>query len=87
MSSQLQCPPVNLKGVKVDIDKIEEYQRDWQYDEMKADVFEYLEELRESGEINMFGAISYIEETFEISRSMSRTFLIDWMESYKNARP
>jgi len=71
----------------MDIDKIEEYQRDWQYDEMKADVFEYLEELRESGEINMFGAISYIEETFEISRNMSRTFLVDWMESYKNARP
>jgi aryl-alcohol dehydrogenase-like predicted oxidoreductase len=69
----------------MDIDTIEEYQTDWQYDEMKEDVFEYLEELRESGEINMFEAISYIEETFEISRNMARKFLIDWMESYNDA--
>jgi len=68
-----------------EIDKVEEYQTDWQYDEMKADVFEYLEELRESGEINMFGAVSYIEETFEISRDMSRKFLTDWIQSYKDA--
>jgi aryl-alcohol dehydrogenase-like predicted oxidoreductase len=69
----------------MNIDKIEEYQTDWQYDEMKADVFEYLEELRESGEINMFGAVSYIEETFEISRNMARKFLTDWIRSYKDA--
>jgi hypothetical protein len=68
-----------------DLDRAEEYERDLQYDEIKEDVFEYLEELRESGEINMFGAISYIEETFEISRDMSRKFLVDWMESYNDA--
>jgi hypothetical protein len=68
-----------------DLDRGEEYERDWQYDEMKADVFEYLEELRESGETNMFGATDYIVETFEISKNMARKFLIDWMESYNDA--
>ena len=67
------------------IDKIEEYQTDWQYDEMKSDVFEYLEDLRESGETNMLGATSYIVETFEISKSMAKKFLLDWIESYKDA--
>ena len=65
-------------------DIIEEYQTDWQYDEMKSDVFEYLEDLRESGETNMFGATSYIVETFKISKSMAKKFLLDWMESYRD---
>jgi len=65
------------------IDKVEEYQTDWQYDEMKEDVFDYLEELKESElKTNMFGATDYIVETFEISKNMARKFLIDWMESY-----
>jgi len=67
------------------MDVIEEAQGDWQYDEMKEDVFEYLEELRESGETNMFGATGYLVETFEISKNMARKFLTDWMESYKDA--
>ena len=67
------------------MDVIEEAQVDWQYDEMKEDVFEYLEELRESGETNMFGATGYLVETFEISKNMARKFLIDWMESYNDA--
>ena len=71
----------------MDIDKVEEYQTDWQYDEMKDDVFEYLEELRESGETNMFGAHRYVMETFEISKVMAIKFVSSWMESYKDARP
>jgi len=67
------------------MDVIEEAQGDWQYDEMKEDVFEYLEELRESGETNMFGATGYLVETFEISKNMARKFLLDWMESYNDA--
>ena len=69
----------------MDIDKIEEYDVDSQYDEIKEDVFEYLEELRESGETNMFGATTYVMETFEINKSMAKQFLTDWMESYKDA--
>ena len=71
----------------MDIDKLEEYQRDSQYDEMEEEVFEYLEKLRESGETNMFGAHVYVMETFEINTSMAMKFVSTWMESYKDARP
>ena len=64
------------------MDVIEEAQIDWQFDEMKDDVFEYLEDLRESGETNMFGAHLYVMETFEIDKSMAIKFVSTWMESY-----
>jgi len=69
----------------MDIDTIEENDIDSQFDEMKKDVFEYLEELRESGETNMFGSTAYVMETFEISKVMARKFVSTWMESYKDA--
>ena len=75
-----------LKGETMDIDKIEEAQGDWQFDEMKDDVFEYLDELRESGETNMFGAHTYVMETFEISKIMAIKFVASWMESYGESR-
>tara|TARA_R110002020_G_scaffold256273_2_gene469916 strand:- start:19617 stop:19841 length:225 start_codon:yes stop_codon:yes gene_type:complete len=65
-----------------DLDRGEEYERDLQFDEMKDDVFEYLEDLRESGETNMFGAHLYVMETFEIDKSMAIKFVSTWMESY-----
>lgn len=69
----------------MDIDKVEEYQRDSQFDDMKNEVFLYLEELRESGEINMFGAASYVMETFEMDKTMAIKFVASWMESYRDA--
>ena len=69
----------------MNIDKIEEYQTDWQYDEMRDDVFEYLEVLRESGETNMFGAHKYVMDEFDINKSMAIKFISTWMETYKNA--
>ena len=69
----------------MDIDKVEEYQRDSQFDDMKNEVFLYLEELRESGETNMFGAASYVMETFEMDKTMAIKFVASWMESYRDA--
>ena len=45
----------------------------------KQEVFEYLEELRESGETNMFGAIPYIQEEFMMERKRAKELLIEWM--------
>ena len=64
----------------MDIDEVEEYQRDSQFDDMKNEVFLYLEELRESGEINMFGAPSHVMETFEMDKTMAIKFVAAWME-------
>jgi hypothetical protein len=42
--------------------------------------FTYLNRLRESGEVNMFGAAPYIEMEFGVSRREARTIVSDWMQ-------
>ena len=49
---------------------------------MRNEVYLYLEQLRESGETNMFGAAAYIEQHFELSKKDARKYLMDWMRSY-----
>lgn len=48
---------------------------------MKAEVFAFLEELRESGEVNMMGAVPYIMDEFGFSKRDAKTYLMKWMES------
>jgi hypothetical protein len=43
---------------------------------------EYLDNLRESGETNMFGAGEYVERRFALGRREARTILKYWMESF-----
>lgn len=46
---------------------------------------EYLDELRESGVTNMFGARPYLQDEFEeLNSSDAQTVLIYWMESFGN---
>ena len=45
-------------------------------------VYEFLDDLRESGTVNMFGATLYLQEEFGFDRSMSRALLSDWMAQY-----
>ena len=49
---------------------------------MRNEVYLYLEQLRETGETNMFGAAAYIEQHFELSKKDSRKYLMDWMRQY-----
>tara|TARA_R100000988_G_C3866611_1_gene101781 strand:+ start:355 stop:555 length:201 start_codon:yes stop_codon:yes gene_type:complete len=42
----------------------------------------YLEELRQSGETNMFGASPYLESVFGLSRREAIKVLANWMENY-----
>lgn len=50
----------------------------------KAEYFEYLEQLRESGDVNMFGAAPYLASEFDLDKSEARQILSAWMESYKD---
>lgn len=43
---------------------------------------EFLDELRESGVTNMFGATPYIMDEFEVSKGDARKILAEWMESF-----
>ena len=48
----------------------------------------YLDELRESGETNMFGARPYLMEEFdELVGAVAGQILSYWMESYEERHP
>ena len=51
---------------------------------LKTNVFSYLERLRDSGVINMMGASSYIEEEFELDNKTSKHLLISWIKTFKH---
>lgn len=44
---------------------------------------EFLVELRDSGETNMWMAAPYIEEAFDVSRSEAKAILLAWIRSFK----
>ena len=45
--------------------------------------FEFLNNLRDSGVTNMFGAAPYLEDEFGLSRNEAIDILGQWMESYR----
>ena len=51
---------------------------------MNNEYYGYLNALRESGVVNMFGAGAYLQDEFGLSKSEARTILIAWMEQYKS---
>lgn len=53
----------------------------------KNEVFEYLDELRESGVTNMWGAAAYIEAEFDCDRKQSVKLLGEWMETFSQRHP
>ena len=50
--------------------------------EDQMDYFIFLDNLRESGVVNMFGASEYVSDEFGISKSEARKILTDWMMAY-----
>lgn len=43
---------------------------------------QFLDELRESGEINMFGAAPYLSNIFDLSEQEARKALTYWMQTF-----
>jgi hypothetical protein len=41
---------------------------------------DFLIELRDSGETNMWGAAPYIEREFDVSRADAKTILLEWIK-------
>ena len=48
----------------------------------KQAVFEFLDDLRDSGETNMFGARPYIIEEFGCTAQEARALLSEWMKTF-----
>ncbi len=53
----------------------------------KEKVFVYLDELRESGITNMFGAGPYVEDAFDMDRRTARSLVVEWMETFEERHP
>jgi len=52
-------------------------------DEEKAEYFEYLDGLRESGVTNMFGAALYLERAFpDLEGKKATLILLEWMNQF-----
>ena len=44
--------------------------------------FEYLDNLRESGETNMFGAGAYLQDAFNLRKNDASKILVRWMGAF-----
>jgi hypothetical protein len=51
---------------------------------MNKDHKVYLDTLRESGAVNMYGAGALLELEFNLSRLEARTILMEWMETFRD---
>ena len=49
---------------------------------MRNEVYLYLEQLKETGETNMFGAGVYLQKHFELPKDKAIMYLADWMRQY-----
>jgi len=54
-------------------------------DDMK-EYFEYLDELKASNEVNMFGASIDLQNMFNLSRSRAIGILKGWMETFRKRK-
>jgi len=48
----------------------------------KEEYFVYLDNIRETGAINMFGAGPYLQDAFGLSRYEARDILVEWMDTF-----
>lgn len=48
----------------------------------KEHFFVYLDNLRESGKINMFGAAPHLAQAYELTRQEARDILLEWMQTF-----
>ena len=54
----------------------------------RQEFFEFLDELRESGVVNMYGAAPYLQKEFGIQNKIDAyRILEEWMDSYAARHP
>ncbi len=45
-------------------------------------MFQYLDDLRESGQVNMFGSGVYLQEAFGLTRYEAKDVVLEWMKTF-----
>jgi hypothetical protein len=53
---------------------------------VKEQYFEFLDDLRESGVTNMFGAGPYLQTAFGLSRYEAKDIVIEWMQTFSQRK-
>jgi hypothetical protein len=53
---------------------------------MMNEYFSFLDRLRASGTVNMFGAAPVLQEFFDLSRADARKILLEWMKQFGEER-
>ena len=53
----------------------------------KEEYFEFLDNLRELGIVNMFGAGVYLQQEFDLIPSESSKILVEWMNTFVERHP
>ena len=48
----------------------------------KESMFHYLDDLRESGQVNMFGSGTYLQSAFGLSRYEAKDVVLEWMKTF-----
>jgi hypothetical protein len=51
------------------------------------EILQYLDELRESGDTNMYGAAPYVENEFDMDRKDARAAVSYWMQTFSLRHP
>jgi hypothetical protein len=51
----------------------------------KEDISKYLTDLRDSGVVNMWGAVPYLQEEFDMTHRDAKDALLGWIESFKES--
>ena len=51
------------------------------------ELLEYLDDLRDSGETNMFGSGAYLQRDFGLTRDGARKVVLYWMSMYSERHP
>ena len=57
-----------------------------EYGEIQKETFTYLDELKDSGVVNMFGATYHIINRFGYTREQSKQLLAEWMGSHSSRK-
>lgn len=53
------------------------------FEEKKTKYFNFLFRLQKSGKTNMFGAVPFLREAFDLPRQSAEAILLEWMQNYE----
>lgn len=51
-------------------------------EDLTQEIFDYLNALRESGRINMFGAAPYVAAEFGLDKREAKEYVLAWMKNF-----